>query len=275
MDGGGLQAEAVISLLDSTDPVLKETAWWIAGHRPEWGSALAGFFQERLAATNLTDTAREELQQKLVQFAENPAIQDLLAATACRRDRGSPGRAQRDGQDAGEGVALTLDRAARARARRPRAGGHAQRGLGCARGPAVQRRGGRSARRASACRSRQRVATRCPYRCAGRSRWRPDAAWTRICSICCGAVWNRRSRYRLRVAAAAVLEKAPLERKQLLSLTGVLANAGPLELPRLLPAFDRGQRRGAGARDACGASRVEGSVQHSAGHPSPASGQIS
>ena len=59
MDGGGLKPEAVISLLDSSDPVLKETAWWIAGHRPEWGSALAGFFQERLTATNLTsDRAR-------------------------------------------------------------------------------------------------------------------------------------------------------------------------------------------------------------------------
>jgi putative heme-binding domain-containing protein len=43
-----------------------------------------------------------------------------------------------------------------------------------------------------------------------------------------------------RFAAAAVLEKAPLERKQLLALTGLLANTGPLELPRLLPAFDRG-----------------------------------
>ena len=169
MEGGGLKAEAVISLLDSSDPVLKETAWWIAGHRPEWGSALAGFFQERLTATNLTDAAREDLQQKLVQFAENPAIQDLLAATAEGDCEGPPGRAQRDGQDAGEGVAFTLDRAARARARRPRARGHAQRDLGCARGPAVQRRGGRSARGASARRSRQRVATRCPYRCAGRS----------------------------------------------------------------------------------------------------------
>ena len=44
----------------------------------------------------------------------------------------------------------------------------------------------------------------------------------------------------IRVAAAAVLEKAPLERKQLLDLTGLLWNTGPLELPRLLPAFDRG-----------------------------------
>jgi putative heme-binding domain-containing protein len=44
----------------------------------------------------------------------------------------------------------------------------------------------------------------------------------------------------VRVAAAAVLEKAHLGRKHLLDLTGLLWNLGPLELPRLLPAFDRG-----------------------------------
>ena len=44
----------------------------------------------------------------------------------------------------------------------------------------------------------------------------------------------------VRGAAAAVFEKAHLERKQLLDLTEPLANTGPLELPRLLAAFDRG-----------------------------------
>ena len=59
----------------------------LRGRRPEWGSALAGFFQQRLAAANLTSPAREELQLKLVQFAENPAIQDLLATMAEGKDR--------------------------------------------------------------------------------------------------------------------------------------------------------------------------------------------
>ena len=82
--GGGLKPETVISLLDSSDPVLNDTAWWIAGHRPEWGGALAGFFQQHLTAANLTDAAREDLQRKLIQFAETAAIQELLAATVER-----------------------------------------------------------------------------------------------------------------------------------------------------------------------------------------------
>jgi putative heme-binding domain-containing protein len=43
-----------------------------------------------------------------------------------------------------------------------------------------------------------------------------------------------------RLAAAAVLEKAALDRAQLLSLAASLKSSGPLELPHLLPAFDRG-----------------------------------
>jgi putative heme-binding domain-containing protein len=42
----------------------------------------------------------------------------------------------------------------------------------------------------------------------------------------------------LRSAAAAVIEKAKLDRNQLLTLTDIIKSAGPLELPRLLPAFD-------------------------------------
>jgi putative heme-binding domain-containing protein len=45
----------------------------------------------------------------------------------------------------------------------------------------------------------------------------------------------------LRTAAAAVVEHATLDQTQLLALTGLIATAGPLELPRLLPAFDHGK----------------------------------
>jgi putative heme-binding domain-containing protein len=44
----------------------------------------------------------------------------------------------------------------------------------------------------------------------------------------------------VRAAAAAIIEKAKLDRNQLLSLAEVMKSAGPLELPRLLPAFDNG-----------------------------------
>jgi putative membrane-bound dehydrogenase-like protein len=82
MEGRRLEAGQVTALLASGDPVLKETASWIAGRHPEWGPRLAGFFRSRLEDRNLSQKDREELQQQLVRFAKNADIQALLAAAA-------------------------------------------------------------------------------------------------------------------------------------------------------------------------------------------------
>ena len=47
IDSGAVRPEGLIPLLDSPDLVLKDTAWWIAARHPEWGTALAGYFQKR------------------------------------------------------------------------------------------------------------------------------------------------------------------------------------------------------------------------------------
>lgn len=65
MENGGLQAETVIALLDSE---LRDTAYWIVSHRPEWGEALAKYFR----------TAQPDVQS-LASLAKNAAIQDLIA----------------------------------------------------------------------------------------------------------------------------------------------------------------------------------------------------
>jgi putative membrane-bound dehydrogenase-like protein len=82
MDGGGLKPEQVTPLLASTNAILRQAAQWIAGHHPEWGEALAGFFRDRLHDSSLSETERTELQRQLAQFARNSAVQDLLAAAA-------------------------------------------------------------------------------------------------------------------------------------------------------------------------------------------------
>ena len=79
MDGGGLKASDVAPLLGSADPALKTAAAWIAGHHAEWGGELADFFRERLAATGLSAPEREELQHQLAVFERDPAIQQLVA----------------------------------------------------------------------------------------------------------------------------------------------------------------------------------------------------
>jgi len=77
MPGGRLKPEQVTSLLLSANPVLKDTASWIVGRHPEWGDALAKFFRDRLNAPgDATD-----LQSLLDRFARHSAIQELLVQT--------------------------------------------------------------------------------------------------------------------------------------------------------------------------------------------------
>ena len=90
MDGGGLAVERIVPLLESPEPVLAETAWWIASHHPEWGGALAGYFEPRLMAVQTNTAAADELQRKLAQFGSDAAIQALLAATVERAPSPAP-----------------------------------------------------------------------------------------------------------------------------------------------------------------------------------------
>ena len=93
MDNGDRHADRVVPLLDSSDPVLKDTAWWIAGHHADWGDALARFFESRLASPALTSTERDDLQRKLVQFGDNGSIQSLIAGMVTRApSKNSAGR---------------------------------------------------------------------------------------------------------------------------------------------------------------------------------------
>jgi putative membrane-bound dehydrogenase-like protein len=82
MDGGGLKPGQVTPLLASSDPTLKQTAQWIVSHHLEWGEALAGFFRERLKEVDSSESEQIEVQRQLSQFARNAAIQDLLAQAA-------------------------------------------------------------------------------------------------------------------------------------------------------------------------------------------------
>ena len=87
MKNGDLRPDQVTPFLASTNALLKQTASWIVSHHPEWGEALSGFYQQRLADV-LTDSEREELEGQLARFAKVPSIQALLSGAACS-DNGS------------------------------------------------------------------------------------------------------------------------------------------------------------------------------------------
>lgn len=79
MDDGNLKPEQVMPFLNSDDPRLKETAFWIVSRHPEWGAALAGYFKERLGASRFSETDRMELPAQLARFAGSVPMQEVLA----------------------------------------------------------------------------------------------------------------------------------------------------------------------------------------------------
>src|SRR5262249_31929654 len=79
MDEGKLEAKVVIGELESADPAVRRTAWWIAGRRPEWGQELGKSLRARMAARGLPDRERDELVGQLARLARGRATQDFLA----------------------------------------------------------------------------------------------------------------------------------------------------------------------------------------------------
>jgi putative membrane-bound dehydrogenase-like protein len=77
MPGGHIDATPVIAELSASDPALRETAWWIAGHHPEWGDQIAGVLRERIRA-KLSQAEHDDLARQFAKFAKSPAIQKLL-----------------------------------------------------------------------------------------------------------------------------------------------------------------------------------------------------
>jgi putative membrane-bound dehydrogenase-like protein len=87
MPGGGLKPQPVLAALDSPNPELKATAWWVLGKHPGWASALAPGLRERLTKP-VPRHEYDELVNRLAKLAANPDIQQLIADTA--RPTGSP-----------------------------------------------------------------------------------------------------------------------------------------------------------------------------------------
>ncbi len=241
MDGGGLKPEAVISLFASPDPILRDTAWWIAGHHQDWGGTLAGFFKNQLTSTSLSATERDDLQQKLVQFGENPAIQELLAAiveTAVAKDDRLTALKAMSKTRAKEMPAAW--HAPIVRALSSDDGDVVRQALSVARVVPVNQQGASDLHTAL-------------LRIAG-SRSAPiDVRLEALAAVPGGLSAVDRDTFdvlragleptqpaAIRVAAAGVIEKAKFDRGQLLTLADSIKGSGPLELSRLLTAFDQG-----------------------------------
>jgi putative membrane-bound dehydrogenase-like protein len=252
--GGGLDAKRVGALLSSSEPVLKETASWIAGRHREWASALANVFAARLDQNDLPAAERSELERQLGRFAGAAPIQKLLAARVC--DTSASRAARQSSLQAmawsslkekepprawveAVGNVLTTDPANRALLPQAVA---TLRAL-----PLPKEPGGVLAAR---------------LRQIGADKANPDELRLGALAALPGgldkpapelfdfllAKLDRESPVAARTTAADVLARARLSATQLLALAEALQTAGPLEVDRVLAAFEQSSEEKLGLR---------------------------
>ncbi len=93
MAGVRLDPGIVGQAMRSTDRVLRETAWWVAGHHPEWGVALEPVLRDALSVGRDAPVDHESLVRLLARYAKSGEIQKWIAheliepstSTAARR----------------------------------------------------------------------------------------------------------------------------------------------------------------------------------------------
>ncbi len=79
MDGGRLTRDRVTPLLNTDDPALQKTALAIITARPGWAAEIVGLLRRWLTEKNLDAGRRESLRGALLAFSRDKAIQDLMA----------------------------------------------------------------------------------------------------------------------------------------------------------------------------------------------------
>lgn len=265
MDGNQIAAASVLPLVGDADPILRETAWWIAARHPEWGTDLATHFRRSLAAGDAADAAqRKALEERLAQFASNPAIQETLAEAIARP---SSATARLTALTA-IGLAVSPSNTTASSARLKQLPESWTRAIAQIL-PSADADAAREALRivqmlpsAPAANDELRQAClRVAHDSARSAEVRIDALNAAPAGTALDAASFDLLRSSLlptssaaaRAAAASALERARLDRAQALELLPLMVTARPLELPRLLRAFTSA----AGSDEADGRALVE------------------
>jgi putative membrane-bound dehydrogenase-like protein len=95
MRGGGLNPKAVAKLLASRDPLLKQTASWVIAQHPDWADSLVESLRDQLYVATVyagSQSEQSELKQHFAQFSSSPAVQTLLAKAVADPSLPPPGR---------------------------------------------------------------------------------------------------------------------------------------------------------------------------------------
>jgi putative membrane-bound dehydrogenase-like protein len=85
MDHSPLTADLVLPLLRSSNPLLRETGFWITSHRPQWGPEIAGYLRVELAKGQWAEADAEVLRQQLASFGRDEVVQKLISKVVSQR----------------------------------------------------------------------------------------------------------------------------------------------------------------------------------------------
>ncbi|MBI4603425.1 MAG: HEAT repeat domain-containing protein [Planctomycetes bacterium] len=256
-ESGGLAASDVAPLLASSEPVLRDAAAWVAGHHPEWGKDLAGYFRERIHAfrerihePEAPATERARLVEQLAAFARGAEVQELLAAAL--HEPAAPAARR----------VLVLEALARAGLKEapPSWSSEVARCLGDGDEGVVRAAVG-VLRAVPAAKAHGPEITEALLRVAGDLRRPADLRLEALRALPAGLTRVEPALFAFlrecldpdrapleRAAAASVLARAALDDEQLLGLAEVLREAGPIEFPQLLEAFKRSSSEAVGLR---------------------------
>ncbi|HEY0549197.1 MAG TPA: PVC-type heme-binding CxxCH protein [Verrucomicrobiae bacterium] len=244
MPEANLKSGQLLPLLTSTNALLKEAALWIIGHHPEWGAEMAKWIQDRFKEISST-VERPQFADILARSAAQPEVQQRLVEMA--------------GQPASQATALSA--MARSRLKEiPAAWIEALRATLQSKSGAANHRLAISAANAFVgARKNETELNAALLSFASDTTHTKELRLQALTALSGNAVaTDTRTFDFLRVglspanslsergAAASVLAKARLSDSQLLALTECVKEAGPIELPKLLGAFNRATNESVG-----------------------------
>jgi putative membrane-bound dehydrogenase-like protein len=241
MENGNLTPDLVTPLLDPIDPSLQQAALKVITAHSGWSNEIFGLVRQWLGEKALDDGRSELLKGVLVSFGRDAAMQDLMAQSL------------RDEKTSQALRLLVLEAMSRALGERTPATW-----LGEARW-SLDHRDERVVRqavallRASSCGDFDDVLLRLAKDDAKSNELRVDvlqALGPRLVKLEASlfrflvGCLDKDQAPLLRLSAAEAVGKAPLDDKQLEQLVPVVKTAGPLEMPRLIAAFERSRSVG-------------------------------
>jgi putative membrane-bound dehydrogenase-like protein len=235
IDGSGLLPDQVLPLLDPGEPRLKDAALSVIARHPGWGDRTRDFFRQTLSRP-IDPALADTLRQELVSFSASPGVQELIASVLS------------DPQTEPETRRLLLQVIAQYPQRLAPASWTKQIGKSIkSNQDAVAQEAVLSARSLGlmevdpqllqvACQSSRPEALRVEaFSVAAPRVAKVDSELFELLSSC---LHSDRPPL-LRAEAAEALGRSNLDDTQLEALARLAASAGPMELPKLLPAFGR------------------------------------